>query len=93
MARGAAGAERSVKAMSLSMLDQVKGKVSGKVAGELVRRIEEGREKDLAILFRLISAIAPAKYHRAGLEAMGRMAEENHQAEPVAGRCGHAFPG
>jgi len=88
MARGAAGAERSVQAMSLSMLEQAKGKVSGKLIGEIARRIEEGREKDLAVLFRLISAIAPAKYHRAGFEAMSRMAEENH---PFVGTFKRAF--
>ena len=74
--------------MSLSMLEQAKGKVSGKLIGEIARRIEEGREKDLAVLFRLISAIAPAKYHRAGFEAMSRMAEENH---PFVGTFKRAF--
>lgn len=64
--------------MDLSMLDQTKGAISKRVIEELVRKVEAGDEKDFVDLFRLISTIAPAKYHREGFKKMSRMAEENH---------------
>ena len=70
------------------MLDQAKGAISTRVIEEFARKIEDGNEKDLAALFMLISAIAPAKYHCEGFKKMSSMAEENH---PTLGVFKKAF--
>jgi len=64
--------------VGLSMFDQARGFVSARLLDHLARAIEEGKEKDLATLFRKISILAPSKYHKAGFEKMSLMAEENH---------------
>ena len=56
--------------VGLSMFDQARGFVSARLLDHLARAIEEGKEKDLATLFRKISILAPSKYHKAGFERL-----------------------
>lgn len=74
--------------MGLTLLDRVKGTVSTRVLEEIARKVEKGDKEDLADLFKLISVIAPARYHRDGMEKMSRMAKEGH---PFIGVFKRAF--
>ncbi len=63
--------------VGLSMFDQAKGFVSARLLDHLAKAIEDGKEKDLATLFRKISTLAPSRYHKAGFEKLSLMAQEN----------------
>jgi MoaA/NifB/PqqE/SkfB family radical SAM enzyme len=74
--------------MGLTLLDRVKGTLSARVLEEIARKVEKGDKEELAEVFKLISSLAPARYHREGMEKMSRMAREGH---PFIGVFKRAF--
>lgn len=61
-----------------SIFELARGAVSAKLLDRLIQAIEDGKEKDLAALFRIIAALAPSKYHRTGFEKLAFMVENDH---------------
>ncbi|MCF7935416.1 MAG: radical SAM protein [Synergistales bacterium] len=68
--------------MSKTLLEQMKGYISGKLFERVTTLIDEGDETKLAQLFDNIASIAPAQYHK---EAFGYLAQLAREGSPFMG--------
>ena len=64
--------------MVMSLTDRLKGMISVALLNQVVKLVEEGDDKKLALLFDTISRLAPAKYQRETFRELADMARVNH---------------